>query len=201
MLLQKGYATSTGRIPWNKGTRGVSTGGRKFAGVEIICGLPSCNRPKKIAKSRVMKINFCTPEHYKEYQKGKWRWWDEKFRESQSGENSHAYKDIMVSDSALHKWVNYHKGIPEYCVNCGVTREEEWSKNGRILEWSNQSGLYLRDLADFVGRCQPCHKDYDTKMGFPRKKCFDKQGRRIGITLFFPPEYFEKRYKLPCMPS
>lgn len=135
-------------------------------------------------QSRIVSHNFHNQECFKDFcRKNPERPWGKDVYLKNSGENNHNYRDIMVSCSALHKWVSYHKGKPESCVDCGATKME------KFLEWSNQSGLYFRDLNDFVGRCQTCHKAHDTELGYPRKKSYDKQGRRIGITLIVPEEY------------
>ena len=127
----------------------------------------------------------------KKYRKNnKRRPWDYDVYIKNSGENNHNFKGIMACCSSLHKWVRYHKGKPAFCVDCGATK----NNNERDLEWSNQSGLYLADLDDFVGRCYVCHKEHDKKLGFPRKKSFDKKGHRIGITIFVPYEYRRRTF-------
>lgn len=182
MRFQKGHRINNGRIPWNKGITGLHIGGRKKSGKELIC--TGCGKPLYKPLSKIVDYNFHNPDCFKEFRKNnKELPWDKAVYEKNSGANNHNYKDIMVSCSALHKWVVYMKGRPEFCVDCGATKDE------KFLEWSNQSGLYLRDLDDFVGRCQPCHKAHDKKLGYPRKKSYDKKGRRIGITLFLPAEY------------
>lgn len=100
------------------------------------------------------------------------------------GEDNMMWKGDMLSYAGLHIWVALHKGRPAFCVDCGITASQ-----GRLLQWSNQSGLYFRDLDDFVGRCLPCHRKHDTKLGHPKKYSFDDKGHRIGLTIIVPQEY------------
>jgi hypothetical protein len=184
MQPQKRDISNDKKIPWNKGTKGMSKGGRKKEGTNVIC--TGCGRIFYKKLSKIVNYNFHSDICFKKFiKKNKKYPWSNEVYYKNSSENNHAYKGIMASCSSLHHYITYNKGVPRKCSICGSIEN---------VDWSNQSGLYLTDLDDYVARCRKCHKAYDKKMGFPRKNCFDTKGRRIGITLFFPIEYFRKPY-------
>lgn len=55
---------------------------------------------------------------------------------------------------AAHIWVKYHYGKAKRCDNCQTNED-------RLFQWSNISGQYLRDIADWQQLCVPCHKRFD----------------------------------------
>lgn len=69
--------------------------------------------------------------------------------------------------TAIHKWVQRHKGVPKFCVHCGTTDPK------MTYEWANVSRKYLRDLNDFIRLCTPCHKKFDKNHNqnvYPKRK-------------------------------
>ena len=55
-----------------------------------------------------------------------------------------------------HTWVAYHLGRPKECSACGFV-----SENSKQFNWANVSGLYERDLNDWVRLCVACHYAFD----------------------------------------
>lgn len=65
--------------------------------------------------------------------------------------------------NTVHQWRkrNYPKsGICEHC------------KVATVTQWANVSGKYLRDDADWLELCIPCHEkyDYEKRYGKPKAK-------------------------------
>lgn len=79
-----------------------------------------------------------------------------KFKRSVSGANHHHWVGDKIGYTALHRWVERHRGKPKRCGHCG-TRSPY-----RHYEWANVSHKYLRDLKDFIRLCKQCHHKFDT---------------------------------------
>lgn len=71
-----------------------------------------------------------------------------------SGDANMEWLADKVGNSGLHKWVARHLGKPNLCDHCGTT-------TAKRFEWANKSGLYLRDLTDWLRLCTSCHRKYD----------------------------------------
>lgn len=82
--------------------------------------------------------------------------------EGQSREKNYAWKGKKAKYHTIHTWVVRKKGLPEFCVKCGVKRK----KLGRAwnLEWANIDHKYSRDLNDYIALCIPHHKEHDLKL-------------------------------------
>lgn len=72
------------------------------------------------------------------------------------GEKHFAWKGDDVGYVSLHTWVRSRLGKPEVCFFCGTTESKKF-------EWANISGLYHRDLNDYMSLCKSCHVKYDKK--------------------------------------
>jgi len=70
------------------------------------------------------------------------------------GEKNGHWTGQKVGYSGIHKWVAYWNGKPMICDKCEETGEN-------FYDWSNKSGLYKRDLEDWMRLCRKCHKAYD----------------------------------------
>ena len=74
-------------------------------------------------------------------------------RDMQKAKNN-AWKGDDVGYHGLHRWVVKMKGKPSLCEKCGTTKAKKF-------EWANKSGLYKRDVNDWIRMCTKCHHDYD----------------------------------------
>lgn len=70
------------------------------------------------------------------------------------GESAPNWRGDKAGYDALHRWVQTVLGKPNCCSNCGTTSK-------RMYHWANLSGLYSRNIKDWVRLCVPCHKLYD----------------------------------------
>lgn len=61
---------------------------------------------------------------------------------------------VKTTYETIHKWVYKMKGKAYMCENCART-------DSKTYEWSNKSGMYLQDLADWQQLCKKCHHAYD----------------------------------------
>jgi hypothetical protein len=73
-----------------------------------------------------------------------------------SGENNPKWKGDQVTYSPLHHWIRRNLGKPETCINCRTS-----NLVGKKIHWANISGLYKRELSDYMRLCAKCHKAYD----------------------------------------
>lgn len=69
-----------------------------------------------------------------------------------TGKDHPAWKGNNVTYSAIHKGLVSQYGNPEICIACGKTEK---------LDWANISGLYKREIEDYIGLCRKCHVIYD----------------------------------------
>lgn len=81
-----------------------------------------------------------------------------------SGDKHYCWKGDNVGYFALHEWVVKNLGKPSRCEKCSRT-DFPTSK----MQWANKSGLYKRDLSDWVRLCVWCHGKAD--------KTFFKKGK------------------------
>lgn len=75
------------------------------------------------------------------------------------GENSKLWKGLGASYIAKHQWLKNRYGNPEKCSDCGKLGEKV--KGRWNIQWSNESGMYLRNISDYKGRCINCHRQFD----------------------------------------
>ena len=77
------------------------------------------------------------------------------------GEQNGNWKGNFVSYKELHAWVARWLGKPDKCELCGKS-----GFIGKNIDWANKSGKYLRDLADWIRACRPCHRKYDRALSY-----------------------------------
>lgn len=89
------------------------------------------------------------------------------------GKNSWAWKGDSVGKSALHNWVEKHKGKPRKCEHCKTV-------NAKQYDWANVSQKYKRDLSDFIRLCRSCHVKFDYVFRYEKwKKSVQKLGWKV----------------------
>ena len=71
------------------------------------------------------------------------------------------HKDNKMAYGSVHQWIKRICGKADHCWEC------KRSDNGTLYDWSNKSGKYLRDVADWQMLCRSCHIRYD---GMPVKR-------------------------------
>lgn len=76
-------------------------------------------------------------------------------RTSIQNANHPNWKGDKVGYDALHDWVARHRGRPKHCEECGLRDEK------KMYHWANKSGLYLRQLDDWLRLCVKCHSKLD----------------------------------------
>lgn len=72
---------------------------------------------------------------------------------AKTGERHHFWSGDDVSYKAVHKWVLKRKERLGECQHCGAPE--------RKTHFANISGLYLRNVGDYVELCVPCHRIFD----------------------------------------
>ena len=88
-------------------------------------------------------------------------------------EDSWAWRGDKVGKSALHNWVEKHRGKPRKCEHCKTTK-------AKCFDWANISQEYKRDLDDWVRLCRKCHSAFDREYRFPKwKKSVEKLGWNV----------------------
>lgn len=81
--------------------------------------------------------------------------------ETVSEQKNHNWKGDGVGYFALHQWVYRRLGKAMECEVCTSTVR---------VQWANKSGLYKRDLGDWLELCQKCHSRYDKQLGWGKIK-------------------------------
>ena len=155
-------AGKKGQIPWNKGMK---------------TGKPAWNTGLKATPAQVEKNRQAALDKYAKGWKprvGKKHSEEtkEKIREKKLaqgivpmtayneddnlGSKNVQWKGDDVGYSGLHSWISFHYGKPLKCSYC-------LKSGGKTTgyHWANISGLYLRDIKDFIRLCASCHKNMD----------------------------------------
>ena len=74
-------------------------------------------------------------------------------------EKSSNWKGDNVGYHGIHAWVKKHKGKATQCQDCGNKAD-----GGHAIDWTNVDHKYKRNLDDYIERCRPCHRNYDTEV-------------------------------------
>lgn len=128
-----------GKSPWNKGIH-IYLGGKKF-------------EKGSIPWNKDLKGIHLSPES--EWKKGQIPEGSILFKKGENKkEENKQWKGDMVTYSGLHRWIYAQLGQPSECEHCGRTDAKKY-------EWANKSGLYTRELTDWIRLCTRCHREYD----------------------------------------
>lgn len=79
-------------------------------------------------------------------------------------ENAYQWKGDDVGYNALHIWVRKEFGQPKKCEHC-----QKDNLTGKSIHWANKTGLYKRDISDWLRLCVSCHRLYDYKFKIKMK--------------------------------
>lgn len=86
-------------------------------------------------------------------------------------ESGYHWKGDNIGYAGVHVWAKKHLGIhPNICQHCGKKGKFLYRKDERKfwnIDFANKSGLYLRDLTDWLFLCKKCHKKYDLHNNLP----------------------------------
>lgn len=74
---------------------------------------------------------------------------------TQSGEKNHNWTGDNVSNHALHAWVKKKLGHPKNCYVCNESKG--W------MDLANVTGIYNRDLINWMPMCRWCHTKFDKR--------------------------------------
>lgn len=164
---------SKGHKPWNKGLKGIHLSPEtEFkpghdpranpnwlkATVEAgkkRKGIPSPLKGTKIAPTITRNCAYCnTPMELRPCRL------DQKYCIGKPcrylAKRGHRFQGTRDQYRVLHRWVERKLGKPNKCEHCGKI-----VLNNRYIHWANKSGLYLRDLTDWIRLCSKCHAKYD----------------------------------------
>ena len=128
----------------------------------IIKNCEECKREMEVLESEIKRGGgkVCSRDCYYKYLK----------RIRPKDEKSWAWKGNKVGNTALHNWVERHKGKPRKCEHCGTTTAKKY-------DWANVSQKYKRELGDWVRLCRKCHAKYDYPI---RSKKWAKSVIKLG---------------------
>lgn len=85
--------------------------------------------------------------------------WVENIRKGQMLEKGNKWKGDQAGYSSIHKIIRKYYGNPPTCTMCGLVGSRP--KRNWNIQWANVSGLYKRDISDWIGLCSKCHSQYD----------------------------------------
>ena len=104
-----------------------------------------CKRHTQETKEAIRKKKTGQKVHSEEWKN---------YLRKQVDEKSPSWKGDNVGYFGLHSWVIRKLDRPKKCENCKTTKAKRF-------EWANKSGLYKRDLTDWIRLCTSCHRKYD----------------------------------------
>ena len=84
-----------------------------------------------------------------------------------------AWKGENASYTAKHLWIKRKHGKPIKC-------DFDDSHKARVFHWANISGMFKRDINDWLQLCPKCHRKLDGITGMKRTEEF-KQKVSIGL--------------------
>jgi hypothetical protein len=89
------------------------------------------------------------------------------------GKENYRWVGEKAAYRTLHNWVERELGKSSYCSFCKKTDLKRY-------HWANVSGLYKRDLSDWIRLCVKCHKEYDKYRTTSASDFFNIKGKHYS---------------------
>lgn len=75
---------------------------------------------------------------------------------SKLGDKNGMWRGENVGYQALHTWIRKYWGKARFCGN-----DKCLSKNPKVFDWANVTGIYTRDKKNWIQLCRGCHIKLD----------------------------------------
>jgi len=106
---------------------------------------------------KVKNCKDCNNEITRSSKLGRCKSCARKFSGDFKGSRNPFWKGQKVQYRALHTWINNHYGKANMCEN------KDCRKISTYYEWANKTGIYDRDINNWIKLCKSCHMFMDNK--------------------------------------